>query len=391
MPHPFLASHHLVGVWNPSYESDAMDAHIQVLLAHARAFRDGRCSDDDVYVWWGRIRSPRRQAPLPHLPGILALDAQLQGDAPAELHLYLTDYRSLYVAHVAEITAEDIAANPDDREHLPAYYVRDRLACDCWFRLWDIRQVVREDTLAVIQELRRLRNTRYDDHPVSLYGGMVDLPLIVRGDESTRWFDEDVRERLADGRHWVEFDAESASGFEVQADLRDNRFGTALWSALDPSARNFIATAETLFRTHRRDAAFDLSVVVVGLAKAVEVQGNRVLRRLLDDAPPEARRMGRDGSTIDVINAGPLALGELAHALDAEPRLNDWVRMHARHGDWFTSQFPPILAELADIRNRAAHGGRVTRDEVVRIRAALLGVGQQGDLIHLAETRRLGE
>jgi hypothetical protein len=90
MPHPFLASHHLVGAWNPSYESDAMDAHIQVLLAHARAFRDGRCSDDDVYVWWGRIRSPRRQAPLPHLPGILALDAQLQGDAPAELHLYLT-------------------------------------------------------------------------------------------------------------------------------------------------------------------------------------------------------------------------------------------------------------------------------------------------------------
>jgi hypothetical protein len=32
---------HLLGVWNPSYEADAMDAHITVLLKHARAARVG--------------------------------------------------------------------------------------------------------------------------------------------------------------------------------------------------------------------------------------------------------------------------------------------------------------------------------------------------------------
>ena len=44
---------HLVGVWNPSYEADAMDEHIEVLLRHARAFRDGKADNDEVYVWWG--------------------------------------------------------------------------------------------------------------------------------------------------------------------------------------------------------------------------------------------------------------------------------------------------------------------------------------------------
>ena len=39
---------------------------------------------------------------------------------------------------------------------------------DFWFRLWDIRRLVAGDTAAVIEELKRLRNTRYHDRPVSL-------------------------------------------------------------------------------------------------------------------------------------------------------------------------------------------------------------------------------
>ena len=76
---------HLVGVWNPSYEADAMDEHIEVLLRHARAFRDGKTANDDVYVWWGKLRSPYRQAPLPHLGENLKFDSVLSsknGEAP---------------------------------------------------------------------------------------------------------------------------------------------------------------------------------------------------------------------------------------------------------------------------------------------------------------------
>ena len=37
-----MAQRHLVAVWNPSYETDAMDQHLSVLLANAARFRDAR-------------------------------------------------------------------------------------------------------------------------------------------------------------------------------------------------------------------------------------------------------------------------------------------------------------------------------------------------------------
>ena len=72
-----------------------MDAHIDVLLRHARAARENAANGDDVYVWWGKLRSPYRQAPLPHLSDVLALESLLSDESDLELHLYLTDYRSL--------------------------------------------------------------------------------------------------------------------------------------------------------------------------------------------------------------------------------------------------------------------------------------------------------
>ena len=118
--------HPLLTLWNPSYAADAMDAHLAVFLD-----------------WAGRWR--RGEAPE-HLPQ----------QAPGEL------------------------------EHMPHYY-RSQFA-DFWFRLWDIRRLVADDTPAVIEELKRLRNIRYHDRPVSLYGGMVDLPLIVTRPDEVSWF-----------------------------------------------------------------------------------------------------------------------------------------------------------------------------------------------------------
>ncbi len=240
---------HLLGVWNPSYASDAMEATLLVLREAAERFADGGDADD-LYVWWGKVRSGNRQQPLPHLAEVLALD----GDAgERELHLYLTDYRSLYVAHVGEVVADDVLA--DDPEHVPAYYAEQELNCDCWFKLWDIRRLVLDDTVAAVEELKRLRVPAYHDRPVSLYGGMRDLPLIVTRADGARWFDIDVRDRLTDGRSWAEFDAETLGIGVMERELRDNVLGRDAWAGLDPAARSFVASAEAVFRAHRADAA----------------------------------------------------------------------------------------------------------------------------------------
>jgi hypothetical protein len=48
-----MTDRHLLGVWNPSYAADAMDAHLRLLLANIAALRDGRLPEEEVYVLWG--------------------------------------------------------------------------------------------------------------------------------------------------------------------------------------------------------------------------------------------------------------------------------------------------------------------------------------------------
>jgi hypothetical protein len=129
-----------------------MEAHLALLLAAAAAFERRELGEDALHVWWG------------------------EEDENRECHLYLTDYRSLYVAHVDAITQDDIRASRDSR--VPAYYASAGLDCDFWYRLLDVRRLVADDTVAVIAELKTLRNLGYINRPVSLYGGMVDLPLV---------------------------------------------------------------------------------------------------------------------------------------------------------------------------------------------------------------------
>jgi hypothetical protein len=137
---------HLLSVWNPSYADDAMDRHLEVLLRWAAQRKEGKVPEEDVYVWWAKVRSPNRQGPLPHRDEVLALRDQVA--AETETHLYLTDYSSLYVARIVDLTDADVPTEwEDERDHMPRYY--EGLAADFWFQLWDIRRLVAKETCAI--------------------------------------------------------------------------------------------------------------------------------------------------------------------------------------------------------------------------------------------------
>ena len=379
MPSP----RHLVAVWNPSYERDALALHLEVLLGRMKALHDGAIADEDAYVWWGKVRSARRMAPLPHLGDILALDGEIAAglDEGVEHHLYLTDYRSLYVAHLAEVRPGDDAEVLRDTTHMPAYYAANGYACDCWFKLWDIRRVVVDDTMAVQAELARLGNVRYHGHPVSLYGGMTELPLVVTRADHAPWFDEDSRDLLTGGRFWAEFDADRSGTGAMEAELRDHRFGASLWTKLDPLARRFIATGEMLYRAHWREPGFDLGLTVMDFAKAVEVQASVIVRAALRDAPLVVRMANVNGTSVDLARASTLSLGELGRVLADDRARYEYLGRVLSDGSWFAGEFSAYLTgELAELRNRAAHPGAVTPEEAARVRARLMGVGQPGEM-----------
>lgn len=376
--------HHLLSVWNPAYANDAMEEHLAILLRRANAAGADVLHDESVYVWWGKVRSENRQRPLAHIEDLRRLSSELESEERESLELYLTDYRSLYVAEVDEITEGEL---PDEqRPHAPDYYFGNQpLNCDAWFCVRDIRRLVVDDMPAVIAELRKLRNMHYHERPVSLFGGMVDLPLLVRRSDERAMFDPAEREHATGGRLWAQFDAEQTAGTAaMERELRDNVLGDNVWNALDITARGCLASAEKLFRERRGDPSFDFAPVIAGFAKALEIQVNAILRVVIPQLPAQARLANLDGRTVALDERGPLSLGDLARAIGGERELNQALAGKLRDGGWFTGQLPAILDDLRTVRNPAVHSARIDRKTALHWRNRMLGIGMEGVAAHLA-------
>jgi hypothetical protein len=252
--------------------------------------------------------------------------------------------------------------------------------------LLDIRRLVADDTSVVIAKLKTLSNLGYDNRPVSLYGGMVDLPLLVHAPDGERLFDLDERAGVTDDRLWAELDAEAVGVGRMERDLRENLLGDEVWLALDPAARTFIASAETIFRQQRTDPAFDFAPVVTNLAKAVEVICNAVLRRVGPSLPRELRQVKLDGKTLDLATAH-LSIGQLATVLRGRTPLHRALRQRLRNGDWFVDTFPAVLSDVAGVRNPAAHRSRTDVEAAIRLRNRLMGVGDRAIFVELTRVQ----
>lgn len=379
---------HLFTVWNPSYTEDALDAHLAVLLEWTGKHRSGAADEDEVYVWWGKIRSKNREGMLPHHAEVLAIDAQCK-DGP-ETHLYLSDYRSLYVALVAEITDDDIRKEGGESDHLPPYY--EGHAADFWFRLFDIRRIIFDDTPAVIQELKKLKNTRYHDRPVSLYGGVVELPLIVFREPEAGWFTD--REVLTEGRLWAERAAELRSDAErMSRELRENLFGRDLWTVLEPGTRSFLAAAEAVFRSRRADPGFDLSGAAVEYAKAVETELNALifpaLQRAFHSKSSADRMVRTDKAQLDLGGIVPhQSLGTIHTLLSRQGAVQSGLRQQLPHDyRWVLGAMLTDLRKLVDLRNESAHDGVIGLGALESVRERVVGIGCEGMLATLARVK----
>ncbi len=254
-----------------------------------------------------------------------------------------------------------------------------------------------DDTPGVIDTLGRLRNTRYHDRPVSLYGGMVELPLIVTRDDGARWFAD--RDLLTSGRLWAERDADLRVDTQRLArELPDNLFGRGVWESFETATRTFLTSAEAVFRARRDDPAFDFSGPAVEYAKAVETELNALLfprlRKRLESAAPRDREVTADGRRLDLGKLVPhQSLGTILYLLE-----NDAIVARALGGvfstadaGWLRSNAPRELRGIVELRNPAAHSESVSRERVEKVRGLVMGVGCEGALVRLAKAKRAGD
>ena len=385
---------HLLSVWNPTYSDAAMDVHLRQLLQWAERFDKDDANAEDVYVWWAKLRSPNRPESLPHTEEVLALDEQIRDGT--ETHLYLSDYRSLYVGHMVEITSEDIpSTRPQEKGHIPDYVLEHDV--DFWFRLEDLRQVVSGDLKGTVIEIHKLQNVRDNDRPISIYGGIFDVPLIVRRDPPSAWFTD--KEDLTGGRLWAQLEAElRGESHRVARQLRDNLFGPDLWREMEPASRTFLTSAEAVYRSRRDDPGFDFSACAIEYSKAVEVELNALifpaLKRVLGNKSPKQRQIHGLHSRIDFGKRVPhQSLGAVGHLLHHEPMVQKGIKTALqKDAQWLLSdRFDRQIGALLKLRNPAAHWGITTSDLMSERRQELLGIGCEGFLVRLVRAKVHGQ
>lgn len=170
-------------------------------------------------------------------------------------------------------------------------------------------------------------------------------------------------------------------------------FGRAIWAAMQPTTRAFLASAESVFRARRDDPGFNLSAVAGEYATAVEVELNALLfpavRRAMKSKSPQDREIRVDGGTIDL--GGPVShqtLGTMLYLLDKEEAFGKAIRATVQHdASWLCGVLPRQLAPLRELRNQAAHSDRIGIEALRQVREDLLGIGKNGVLGELVRTR----
>ncbi len=133
--------------------------------------------------------------------------------------------------------------------------------------------------------------------------------------------------------------------------------------------------------------------MVVDFAKAFELETNLILRRGLRGVAESERRVNIDGRSVDLVRGDLWSLGELARTIGETQHINALLKKRLVHGERFTASLPPVLRKLGDLRNPAAHSGRIERQAATELRNSVPGVGNlqiSGDGVSRITVRPLG-
>ncbi|MHB1168705.1 MAG: hypothetical protein ACYC28_05425 [Longimicrobiales bacterium] len=166
-----------------------------------------------------------------------------------------------------------------------------------------------------------------------------------------------------------------------------------MWTALDPTTRTFLASGDAVFRARRDDPAFDFAMAAVEYAKAVETELNALLlpplRTVLRGKPISEREVTLSNRRIDLSDDVPhLGLGELLYLLEHADHFRKAVRSVFPHDwKWLQGELPRHLETVTALRNPAAHSKALSRDDMVRHRETILGIGCEGLITMLARIK----
>jgi hypothetical protein len=118
------------------------------------------------------------------------------------------------------------------------------------------------------------------------------------------------------------------------------------------------------------------------------------LRKRLEGAAPKDREVMVDGRRLDLGRLVPhRSLGTILYLLEKDDVVARALggTFSSADAGWLRSNAPRELRGIVELRNPAAHSGSVSREQVERMRAQVMGLGCEGALVRMAKAKRAGE
>lgn len=360
----------LVILYNPYYQSDVIEQHLKVLI-------------DKETVAFGKIKSKIKVVENEFLDELNEIYA-FTNDSKY-LQLFLTDYSSLFVAKVTEVTSADMS-------HIaPSYYKDKELEVEQWYVIKDIRELVRNDFESVRDNyLANFITPNFRNHTYAIYGNSYVYPLIVDMKHETDYFaNQDKNDRYYPNVY------KSKEFLEIKDNLVKYSFGSHYVNFMHPDTMNNIISAEIEYQKNCTNPLYDFSSVIVKYSKTMEQEIYILTKYLFHYLSQYESKIfkitynvqGHEYLTKDLCNNKP-NLGAYKFLLRHELIQDCLERYCSKQLKFYISKSVPYYINvIQDIRNETVHGRAPSFEEVRTLREKVIGVCCESMILEIVKIR----
>jgi hypothetical protein len=361
--------HNLLILYNPYYQNDVVEAHIDMLLSSS--------CQVSARTAFGKVRSKLRNYEHPFSDMLVSI----YNSATQENHiqLFLTDYSSLYVAKVIEVRSDQRC------EYSPSYYRSKNLEVENWFIISDMRRIIDRDFELVRDRfLAHCTTPNYGDHHYAVYGNSYVYPLALDLDEQLDYFETDN----PDFRYFVEM-YKNEKYLTLKQTLIIHKFGGDIFYAFHPNTQDALVMAEAEYLENKDDPFYDFTSVVIHLSKAFEKEVYLFMRKVFAFLTSKEEILKSIGYTVQGLDYTLTQyqlykpnMGTTKYLIGSAGMIKA-VKDHIR--DPFLRYFilatiPNIIGEIQPVRNESIHGEAASLQVCAELRRKIVGIGESGVL-----------
>jgi len=340
----------LLILYNPYYQKNVIKEHLEVLIKNGE-------------VTFGKLKSKLKSTSHPFEEKLQELIQNVNEEN--YLQLFLTDYSSIYVAKVVQVSTNDLS------HKAPEYY--KNYDVEAWFLIDDMYEIIRNDFESVRDKiLSNFTTPNYGNHTFALYGNSYVYPLIIEQKNEIDYF-LDIENKLYKNIY------KSEEYLKYKNILQEYVFDDLIY-AMHPRSLDNIISAEIEYQHYKKDLTYDFNSIIIKYSKVIELEIYLFLKELFkviyDDIKNITYTLQGINFTMNDFFSYKPNLGTMRKLLKT-PKIKSAVfdRFNDRNFTFFTLQtLPNFIKNFQDIRNESVHGKSASLEDAFDIRSKILGI-----------------